>query len=98
MLVCRVAPLVEHCDTCLWLLPTLCWLFVNSGELFLEFFSFGSGGGEVFPRNVLCSFLVVAVLPSGLRFPGCDGGTSCAPRVGRLASFLAPCGLCQMVV
>ncbi|MQM05408.1 hypothetical protein Taro_038218 [Colocasia esculenta] len=30
-LVCRVAPLVERCDTCLWLLPALCWLVVNSG-------------------------------------------------------------------
>ncbi|MQL67871.1 hypothetical protein Taro_000139, partial [Colocasia esculenta] len=49
--VYHVALLVEHCDTCLWLLPALCWLFVNSGELFLEFFSVGSGGGEVFPRT-----------------------------------------------
>ncbi|MQL80607.1 hypothetical protein Taro_013062, partial [Colocasia esculenta] len=32
-----------------------------------EFFSVGSGGGEVFPRIVWCSFLVVAALPSGLR-------------------------------
>ncbi|MQL77739.1 hypothetical protein Taro_010157, partial [Colocasia esculenta] len=46
MLVFRVAPLVEHCDTWLWLLPTLCWLVVNSGEVFREFFSVGSGGGE----------------------------------------------------
>ncbi|MQL90552.1 hypothetical protein Taro_023145 [Colocasia esculenta] len=57
MLVCRVAPLVERCDTCLWLLLALCWLFVNSGEVFLEFFSVGSGGGE----------LVVVALPSRLR-------------------------------
>ncbi|MQM18214.1 hypothetical protein Taro_051201 [Colocasia esculenta] len=68
MLVCRVATLVERCDTCLWLLPALCWLFVNSGEVFPEFFSVCSGGGEVFPKTVLCSFLVVvAALPSGLR-------------------------------
>ncbi|MQM20911.1 hypothetical protein Taro_053941 [Colocasia esculenta] len=79
MFVCRVAPLVERCDTCLWLLPALCWLVVNSGEVLPEFLSVGSGGGEVFPRTVLCSFLVVAVLPSGLRFPGCAGGTSCVP-------------------
>ncbi|MQM00051.1 hypothetical protein Taro_032780 [Colocasia esculenta] len=46
MLVCRVALLVEHCDTCLWLLPALCWLVVNSGEVFPEFFFVGSGGGE----------------------------------------------------
>ncbi|MQM10205.1 hypothetical protein Taro_043095 [Colocasia esculenta] len=67
MLVCRVATLVEHCDTYLWLLLALCWLFVNSGEVFPEFFSVGSGGGEVFPRTVLCSFLVVVALSSGLR-------------------------------
>ncbi|MQL82483.1 hypothetical protein Taro_014951, partial [Colocasia esculenta] len=57
MLVCRVAPLVERCDTCLWLLPGLCWLVVNSGEVLPEFFFVGSGGGEVFPRTVLRSFL-----------------------------------------
>ncbi|MQM19702.1 hypothetical protein Taro_052712 [Colocasia esculenta] len=43
MLVCCVAPLVEHCYTCLWLLSALCWLVVNSGELLLEFFFVGSG-------------------------------------------------------
>ncbi|MQL85067.1 hypothetical protein Taro_017583, partial [Colocasia esculenta] len=43
MLVCRVALLVEHCYTCLWLLSALCWLVVNSGELLPEFFSVGSG-------------------------------------------------------
>ncbi|MQM20405.1 hypothetical protein Taro_053421 [Colocasia esculenta] len=66
MLLCHVEPLVERCDTCLWLLSALCWLFVNSGGVFPEFFSVGSGRGEVFPRTVLCSFLVVAALPSGL--------------------------------
>ncbi|MQM07625.1 hypothetical protein Taro_040467 [Colocasia esculenta] len=45
ILVCRVAPPVERCDACLWLLSALCWLVVNSGEVFLEFFSVGSGGG-----------------------------------------------------
>ncbi|MQL97189.1 hypothetical protein Taro_029875 [Colocasia esculenta] len=44
MLVCRVAPLVERCDTGLWLLPALCWLVVNSGLVLSEFFSVGSGG------------------------------------------------------
>ncbi|MQL83704.1 hypothetical protein Taro_016199 [Colocasia esculenta] len=44
MLVCHVAPLVEHYDTCLWLLSALGWLVVNSGEVLLEFFSVGSGG------------------------------------------------------
>ncbi|MQM00772.1 hypothetical protein Taro_033513 [Colocasia esculenta] len=33
MLVCRVALLVEHCNTCLWLLSALCWLVVNSSEV-----------------------------------------------------------------
>ncbi|MQL85288.1 hypothetical protein Taro_017802 [Colocasia esculenta] len=67
ILVCHVAPLVERCDTCLWLLPALCWLVVNSGEVLQEFFSVGFGRGEVFPKTVLCTFLVVAALPSGLR-------------------------------
>ncbi|MQM00113.1 hypothetical protein Taro_032845 [Colocasia esculenta] len=56
---------------------------------------FGSGGSEVFPRTVLCSFLVVAALPSGL---SCAGGTLCIPLVERFASFLVPCMLSQMVV
>ncbi|MQL81351.1 hypothetical protein Taro_013803 [Colocasia esculenta] len=34
--VCRVAPLVERCDTCLWLLSAWCWLVVSSGEVLLE--------------------------------------------------------------
>ncbi|MQM17990.1 hypothetical protein Taro_050972, partial [Colocasia esculenta] len=79
MLMCRVAPLVEHCDTYLWLLSALCWLVVNSGEVLPEFFSVGSRGGEVFPRTVLCSFLVVAAFPSGLRCIAwllCSGGVS----------------------
>ncbi|MQM18474.1 hypothetical protein Taro_051466 [Colocasia esculenta] len=65
--VCHVAPLVESYNTCLWLLLALCWLVANSSEVLPEFFSVGSGGGEVFPKTVLCSFLVVAALPSGLR-------------------------------
>ncbi|MQL73608.1 hypothetical protein Taro_005962, partial [Colocasia esculenta] len=44
MLVCYVAPLVEHCDTCLWLLSALFWLVVSSGGVLPEFFSIGSGG------------------------------------------------------
>ncbi|MQL82299.1 hypothetical protein Taro_014770 [Colocasia esculenta] len=60
MLVCRVATLVERCDTCLWLLPALCWLFVNSGKVFLEFFSVGSGG-ELF-AVVLWGFLELLVV------------------------------------
>ncbi|MQM17611.1 hypothetical protein Taro_050583, partial [Colocasia esculenta] len=82
MLVCCVAPLVERCNTCLELLPALCWLVVNSSEVLPEFFSIGSGGGEVFPRTVLCSFLVVATLPSGLRssLPNGRGGGLFAVR------------------
>ncbi|MQL70338.1 hypothetical protein Taro_002650 [Colocasia esculenta] len=55
--MCHVAPLVERCDTCLWLLSAWCKLVVKSGEMLPEFFSIGSGGGEVFPRTLLCSFL-----------------------------------------
>ncbi|MQM09077.1 hypothetical protein Taro_041942 [Colocasia esculenta] len=44
--VCHVAPLVECCNTCLWLLSALCWLVVSSGEVLPEFFSTGSGGSE----------------------------------------------------
>ncbi|MQL76010.1 hypothetical protein Taro_008388 [Colocasia esculenta] len=78
MFVCRVVPLVKRCDTCLWLLSALCWLVMNSGEVFPEFFSVGSGGGLL-----LCSlkssaelplwfevsvvWLVAVALPSGLR-------------------------------
>ncbi|MQL93830.1 hypothetical protein Taro_026478, partial [Colocasia esculenta] len=65
-LVCCVAPLVEHCDTCLWLLPALCWLVVNSSEVLPEFFSVGSGGEplaivlvRVALRTVLGLFLPV---------------------------------------
>ncbi|MQM23507.1 hypothetical protein Taro_056572, partial [Colocasia esculenta] len=77
--VCHVARLVERCDTCLWLLSALCWLVANSGEVLPKFFSVGSGGGEVFSRTVLCLFLVVAALPSGLRCIAwllCSGGAS----------------------
>ncbi|MQM11085.1 hypothetical protein Taro_043987 [Colocasia esculenta] len=73
MFVCRVAPLVEHCDTCLWLLSALCWLVVNSGEVLPEFFSVGSGRGElvcvlvkVLPRITLLS-LLAEVLPRSAR-------------------------------
>ncbi|MQL96950.1 hypothetical protein Taro_029634 [Colocasia esculenta] len=52
MLVCRVAPLVERCYTCLWLLSAFCWLVVNYGELLPEFFSVGSGGRS----GVYCPF------------------------------------------
>ncbi|MQM22532.1 hypothetical protein Taro_055585 [Colocasia esculenta] len=31
--MCRVASLVERCDTCLWLLSAWCWLVVSSGEV-----------------------------------------------------------------
>ncbi|MQL98349.1 hypothetical protein Taro_031055, partial [Colocasia esculenta] len=83
MLVCRVAPLVERCDTCLWLLPALCWLVGNSGEVLREFFSVGSGGGEVFPRTLLCSFLVVAALPS-----------SCGASLGCCVLVVFPITIC----
>ncbi|MQM16860.1 hypothetical protein Taro_049820 [Colocasia esculenta] len=59
-LVCHVAPLVEHCDTCRWLLPALCWLVVNSGEVLPEFFSVCSGG------ELFVVVLVRVPLPLGL--------------------------------
>ncbi|MQM23455.1 hypothetical protein Taro_056519 [Colocasia esculenta] len=61
MLVCRVAPLVEHCDTWLWLLSALCWLVVNSGEVLPEFFSVGSGGGKNDALVVLVEVLLEPV-------------------------------------
>ncbi|MQL88973.1 hypothetical protein Taro_021543, partial [Colocasia esculenta] len=61
ILVCHVAPLVERCYTCLWLLSALCWLVVNSGELLPEFFSIGSGGSEV----VCFASLTLRALPDG---------------------------------
>ncbi|MQM10525.1 hypothetical protein Taro_043417 [Colocasia esculenta] len=64
MLVCRVAPLVKQCDTCLWLLPALGWLVVNFGKVFPEFFSAGSGRSEF---EVSIVWLVVVALPSRLR-------------------------------
>ncbi|MQM14160.1 hypothetical protein Taro_047090, partial [Colocasia esculenta] len=55
--VCRVAPLVERCDTCLWLLSGLCWLVVNSSEVLSEFFSVGSGESASLGCPVFwCSF------------------------------------------
>ncbi|MQM13523.1 hypothetical protein Taro_046448 [Colocasia esculenta] len=42
-LACCVAPLVERCNTYLWLLSAWCWLVVSSSEVLLEFFSVGSG-------------------------------------------------------
>ncbi|MQM15264.1 hypothetical protein Taro_048206 [Colocasia esculenta] len=59
MLVCRVAPLVERCYTCLWLLSALCWLVVNSGELLPEFFSVDSSGSESSLLPLLLEFLLL---------------------------------------
>ncbi|MQM22210.1 hypothetical protein Taro_055259, partial [Colocasia esculenta] len=101
MLVCRVAPLVEHCYTCLWLLSALCWLVVNSGELLSELFSVGSGGSEsrcdAFDRvSGRGASQVVSLIV--FKFLGCTGGNSCVLVVGWFASFLTPCVLFQMVV
>ncbi|MQM20313.1 hypothetical protein Taro_053332, partial [Colocasia esculenta] len=53
MFVCHAAPLVEHCDTYLWLFPALCWLVVNSGEVLPGIFSVGSGRGLRYAAVVL---------------------------------------------
>ncbi|MQL67877.1 hypothetical protein Taro_000178 [Colocasia esculenta] len=56
-LVCRVATLVERCDTCLWLLSALCWLVVNSNGVLPKFFFDGYGGSEV--SSELCCALAI---------------------------------------
>ncbi|MQM07902.1 hypothetical protein Taro_040749, partial [Colocasia esculenta] len=61
--VCSVAPLVEHCDTFLWLLSALCWLVVNSGEVLPEFFSVGYDG--IVERPVACLLCLLSVGHSG---------------------------------
>ncbi|MQL80814.1 hypothetical protein Taro_013266 [Colocasia esculenta] len=61
--VCRVASLIECCDTCLWLLSAWCWLVVSSGEVLPKSFSVGSGGSE----DCFVLVYVVVVLPQGLR-------------------------------
>ncbi|MQM00505.1 hypothetical protein Taro_033238 [Colocasia esculenta] len=99
MLVCRVAPLVEHCDTCLWLLSALCWLVVNSGEVLPEFFSIGSGGNRLAVvlvrlalRTVPGLSLPVVVLPPVLLavewFVFVLGYRCVAP----VWDFMCPCG------
>ncbi|MQM16203.1 hypothetical protein Taro_049157 [Colocasia esculenta] len=64
--VCFVASLVEHCDTCLWLLSAWCWLIVSSGEVVPEFFSIGSGGSEGSSQDCFVLVSADAVLPQGL--------------------------------
>ncbi|MQL81799.1 hypothetical protein Taro_014250 [Colocasia esculenta] len=113
MLVCRVALLVECCDTCLWLLSALCWLVVNFGEVLSEFFSVGSGGRLRYAVVVLAQngALVVLVEFCLLRSGLCSfWATVVLPlwfeecrlvelrSVGWFASFLVPYVLYQMVV
>ncbi|MQL73275.1 hypothetical protein Taro_005632 [Colocasia esculenta] len=64
---CRVASLVERCDTCLWLLSAWCWLVVSSGEVLPESFSIGSGGVRGFSEDYSVLVSPIAVLPQGLR-------------------------------
>ncbi|MQM12391.1 hypothetical protein Taro_045312, partial [Colocasia esculenta] len=104
MLVCRVAPLVERCDTYLWLLSALCWLVANSGKVLPEFFSVGSGGGE--PRREvrhgaaarpgcgglwLCSWLWIASLTLPREVVGKSRRSACW-RCGRCVLLLGTCG------
>ncbi|MQM22437.1 hypothetical protein Taro_055489 [Colocasia esculenta] len=58
--MCRVALLVECCDTCLWLLSAWCWLVVSSGSSQDRPLSLLV---EVLPRSALCSFRTTVVLP-----------------------------------
>ncbi|MQL71044.1 hypothetical protein Taro_003380 [Colocasia esculenta] len=72
--VCRVASLVEHCDTCLWLLSAWCWLVVSSGEVLSEFFSVGSGESEGLRYAVVLAGAFWPVFPE--RCLGGSGGGS----------------------
>ncbi|MQM20187.1 hypothetical protein Taro_053204 [Colocasia esculenta] len=73
-LVCRVASLVERCDTCLWLLPSLSWLVVNSGEV--EVHRLANVFWWCFPELFVVVLLFAVALPlrlsccatSGLRY------------------------------
>ncbi|MQM21361.1 hypothetical protein Taro_054399 [Colocasia esculenta] len=82
--VCRVAPLVERCDTCLWLLSALCWLVLNSGEVLPEFFSVGSG------RKLFVAVLS-ACLPL-VKVRGLDH--VCGPVFGQFAVLFVSKSLC----
>ncbi|MQM15826.1 hypothetical protein Taro_048778 [Colocasia esculenta] len=94
MLVCHVAPLVERCDTCLWLLSALCLLVVNSGEVLPEFFSVGSGGGEgsgpVWP---VLPFLACGFLRVAFDSLGCNCVASCLV----LVLVVAPCARARVI-
>ncbi|MQM15687.1 hypothetical protein Taro_048638 [Colocasia esculenta] len=94
--VCRVASLVERCDTCLWFLSAWHWLVMSS-----EWCLRGSGGGS--PRTGLCCFcssaccsvlsdglcsLVVGVVHSG-------EGSSQDPPLSLLAEVLYRSALCS---
>ncbi|MQM02289.1 hypothetical protein Taro_035055 [Colocasia esculenta] len=87
--VCRVASLVERCDTCLWLLSAWCWLVVSSGEVLPESFSVGSGRSEGFSQDYSVLVSAVAVLPQGLR---------CAVGLAVFSRFRSPILGCQSVV
>ncbi|MQM13041.1 hypothetical protein Taro_045963 [Colocasia esculenta] len=79
--VCRVASLVEHCNTFLWLLSAWCWLVVSSGEVLLELrcIAWLPCVPVRFPRTVCCCpgegfsqdyfalISTVVVLPQSLR-------------------------------
>ncbi|MQM18638.1 hypothetical protein Taro_051633 [Colocasia esculenta] len=63
--VCRVASLVECCDTCLWLLSAWCWLVVSSGEAEVHRLV-ALCSGEVFPEP----FVVVLSLRCAVGLAG----------------------------
>ncbi|MQL97115.1 hypothetical protein Taro_029801 [Colocasia esculenta] len=109
--VCRVASLVEHCNTCLWLLSAWRWLVVSSGEVLPKPFSVGSGGSE----DCFMLVSVVTMLPQSLRcavglagafwlvFPewclgGSGGGSSLDRPLSLLAEVLPKSALCVSCV
>ncbi|MQM07059.1 hypothetical protein Taro_039898, partial [Colocasia esculenta] len=87
--VCRVAPLAERCDTCLWSLLPWSWLVVSSGKVLPEFFSVGSAGAEVHRLVALCS----GEVSQNQRCLGGSGGGS--PRTGLRSSQDRPLSLLE---
>ncbi|MQM23622.1 hypothetical protein Taro_056689, partial [Colocasia esculenta] len=61
-LACCVAPLVERCNTCMWLLSAWCWLVVSSGEA--EDCSALVSAVAVLPQSLRCAVVLLAAVSS----------------------------------